>query len=66
MSLSITVELKDGTKREFPHVPRAGGSYTNSIRYEGAFVIVRGSYGEETAIPATDVREVRTQQGGGY
>ena len=55
---SITIKFKDGTKREFPHVGRAGGSYTKSVRYEGAFVIVTDEYYNETAFPVQDITEV--------
>jgi hypothetical protein len=55
---SITITMKDGTIRSFPHEGRAGGSYTKSVRYEGGFVIVTDEWYKETAIPAEDVREV--------
>lgn len=55
---SITVKMKDGTVREFPHVGRAGGSYTKRVTYEGAFVVIEDEYQKRIAIPATDVAEV--------
>lgn len=55
---SIRVKMKDGTVRDFPHVGRAGGSYTKSIRYEGGFAIIKDEYDTETAIPAVDIAEV--------
>ncbi len=55
---SITVKMKDGTIREFPHKGRAGGSYTKSVKYEGAFVVIEDEYYMRTAIPAADVAEV--------
>lgn len=58
----IIILLKTGEKREFPERYRPGGSYTNSIRYEGAFVIVRDEYACETAFPAVDVSEVTVQR----
>lgn len=57
---SITVKMKDGTVREFPHQGRAGGSYTKSIRYESAFVVITDEYERTTAIPAVDIAEVTT------
>lgn len=55
---SITVKMKDGTVREFPHEGRAGGSWTKSVKYEGAFVVIEDEYQKRTAIPASDVAEV--------
>jgi hypothetical protein len=56
--VTITVHLKDGSVREFPHEYRAGGSYGKTIRYEGMFVIIRDEWDKETAFPASDVKEV--------
>jgi hypothetical protein len=56
---SITIIFKNGTKRDFPHEGRAGGSYTKSIRYEGAFAIVTDEFYRETAFPAADIAEVK-------
>jgi hypothetical protein len=55
----ITIKMKDGTVREFPHKPRAGGSYTKTIKYEGAFAVVTDEYYQQTAIPAADIAEVK-------
>ena len=33
---NITVKMKDGSVREFPHKDRPGGSYTKTAKYEGA------------------------------
>ena len=56
---SITVKMKNGITKHFPHEGRAGGSYTKSIRYEGAFAIIKDEYEGETAIPAADIEEVQ-------
>lgn len=56
--MSITIKFKDGTKREFPHKGRAGGSHTKSVKYEGAFVIVTDEYYQKNAFPAQDIAEV--------
>jgi hypothetical protein len=56
---NITIKMKDGTIKKFPHEGRAGGSYTKSIRYEGAFVIITDEWYRQTAIPAADVAEVQ-------
>lgn len=59
---SIYVKMKDGTTKVFPHEGRAGGSYTKSIRYEGAFVIIKDEWDNETAIPANDIAEVKVDR----
>lgn len=59
---SIYVEMKDGTKKSFPHEGRAGGSYTKSIRYEGAFAIIKDEYDCETAIPVNDIAEIKVDR----
>lgn len=58
---NVTVFLKNGEKREFIERGRLGGSYSNSVRYEGAFVIIQDEWGEETAIPADDVKEIKKE-----
>lgn len=57
---SIKIAMKNGVVHDFPHQGRAGGSYTKSVRYEGAFVIVIDEWGATTAYPAQDVAEVKT------
>lgn len=54
--------MKDGSKREFPHKIRPGGSYTNSVKYEGAFVIITDPWCTKIALPAADVAEVKEWQ----
>lgn len=56
----IEVKMKDGTTRTFKPSPRPGGSYTKTVKYEGAFVIITDEYHHQTAIPAADVAEVKT------
>lgn len=55
---NITIKMKNGEVKKFPHEGRPGGSYTKTVRYEGMFVIVKDEWGKETAIPATDIEEV--------
>lgn len=55
---SITITFKDGTVKEFPHKGRPGGSYTKSVKYEGAFVIVTDEYYRQEAFPASDIKMV--------
>lgn len=59
---SITVIMKDGTKKEFPHQGRAGGSYTKTIKYEGGFAIIQDEWYNETAIPSSDIAEVKVKR----
>lgn len=59
---SIYVRMKDGTTRKFEHEGRAGGSYTKSIRYEGCFAIIKDEWGDESAIPAEDILEVKVEE----
>ena len=55
---NITVKMKDGTKREFKHEGRAGGSYTKTVKFEAGFVIITDEWDERIAIPAADIAEV--------
>jgi hypothetical protein len=57
---SVEVVMKEGATKVFRAAGRAGGSYSLSVRYEGAFVIVTDEWGNTVAIPAADVKEVRT------
>ncbi len=59
---SITIYMKDGTTKEFPHKGRPGGSYTKSIKYESAFAVVVDEYYNETAIPVGDIMEVKVNK----
>lgn len=63
---NIKIRMRDGSVRNFPHEGRAGGSYTKTIRYEGAFVIVKDEWGKETAVPVELVAEVEVDLGRGY
>lgn len=62
MKQSIVIHMKDGTKKEFPHIGRDGGSYTKSIRYEGGFAIITDEYYNEVAIPSHDIEKIETNQ----
>jgi hypothetical protein len=57
---NIIVSMKDGTVKEYLHKGRPGGSYTKTIRYEGEFAIIKDEYGGEIAIPAKDIKEIKT------
>lgn len=56
---NVKIIMRDGTVRDFPHVGRAGGSYTKRVTYEGAFVIVTDEWDKAFAFPASEVREVQ-------
>ena len=57
---TIDVYLKDGSVRHFKEVGRAGGSWTISIEFKEGWCVVSDEWGNLTAIPASDVREVKT------
>lgn len=59
---SYTILMRDGSKREFRHTGRPGGSYTKSIRYEVGFVVVTDEYGHEVSIPSADIKEIQKEQ----
>lgn len=57
---SVTIKFKDGTERRLEEGHRAGGSYTQKVRYEGCFVVVEDVYGGEIAFPSEAIAEVVT------
>jgi hypothetical protein len=59
MPRSIRLYMKDDRIINFPHEQRPGGSYTNTVRYEGEFVIIKDPWDKETAYPAADVSKVK-------
>lgn len=59
----IKVTMKDGKVHEFQERGRAGGSYTISIKYEGAFAIITDEWYNTTAFPAQDIEKVETRMG---
>ena len=58
---NIYIEFKDGTKKEFLHEGRAGGSYTKEIKFEGGFVIITDEWYHRFVYPAQDIKEVKTK-----
>ena len=56
--MNIKIIFKDGTEREFKHEGRAGGSYTKTLKIEGAFAIVCDEYGVRNTFPAVDIKEI--------
>jgi len=59
----IEIHMKNGPVESFPDRGRAGGSYSNTVRYDGGFVIVKDCWGKETAFPAVDVKKVVVDPG---
>ena len=55
---SITVTMKNGTKREFPHCGRPDSLWTKTLTFEGAFAVITDEYQARTAIPAADIAEI--------
>lgn len=55
---SVRVKFKDGRDPVEFSGSRPGGSYSSSVRYEGAFAIVTDVWGAETAWPASDILEI--------
>lgn len=54
---AILITFKDGTRREFPHEFRPGGSWTTSLRAEVGFVVVKDVWGKEFWFPTEDIKE---------
>lgn len=59
--MDITILLKDGTKREFKHEGRSGGSYTKTLSYQGTFAVVTDEFGKTFSFPAADIAEIQTR-----
>lgn len=60
--MDITIKMKDGTVREFKERGRAGGSWSQSLKYEGGFAIVVDEWGDQTSIPSADIDEIKTKR----
>lgn len=61
--MRIIIEMKDGTKKEFPDERRPGGSYRNQIRNEPNFIVVTDVWGKETWIPTDQVASIKAERG---
>jgi hypothetical protein len=59
----INITMKDGTKKTFKEIGRAGGSWTISLQYLGVFAVVTDEWGNQTSIPASDIAEIKTEVG---
>lgn len=58
--MDVTVRMKNGTVKEFKERGRAGGSWSQSLKYEGGFAIIIDEWGDQTAIPSEDIDEIKT------
>ena len=61
MAEAIRITMKDGTIKDFKHVPRSGGSWTLSGKYEPGFYVVIDEYGNQTAIPTADIADINVR-----
>lgn len=52
---SITVKMKSGELRKFPHQGRSGGSYSKTLTLENGFAIITDEWGTRTIIPSEDI-----------
>lgn len=59
----ITIKMKSGQTRVFRGQGRTGGSYANTVKFEGAFAVVIDEYCKRTAIPAADIEEITDDPG---
>ena len=63
MAESIIIHKRDGSKVEFKHRGRAGGSYTIHIKYEAGFAIVIDEYENQTVFPESVIDHVDVKAG---
>jgi hypothetical protein len=63
---NIVITMKDGTKREFLHVGRSGGSYTKTLTLKEGFAIVEDEYGRRTIFPSHDISHINETPERGY
>lgn len=63
--MDVIIKMKNGTTKKFEDHGRPGGSYSQRIKYEGAFAVITDCYDNQTAIPASDIEEVVTNTHGG-
>ena len=54
----IRVTMKDGKVKTFKDEGAPGGSYSNCLKYEGAFAVIEDPYGNVTAIPVADIENI--------
>jgi hypothetical protein len=59
----ILIYMKDGTKKEFLYKGRGGGSWNNSVKYKESFAVIEDEWGNQTAIPSADIKEIEIRSG---
>ena len=55
---SCTLKFRDGTEQRMEDRGAPGGSYSQTVTYQGSFVVVTDAYGRIRAFPAELVLEV--------
>jgi len=58
----ICIEFIDGTKREWRHEGRAGGSWTKTLELQDGWVTVRNEYGSTNIFPRDSIKEIITRE----
>jgi hypothetical protein len=58
----VTIHFRDGTKKELKEGSRSGGSWTQSVRYEGSAVVIIDVWGNTTAFPLDLVARIETRE----
>lgn len=61
MIREITIEMNDGEKKVFKPQGRAGGSFSIDVQYRGDWVVIIDEWYNETAFPASSVKQVNKQ-----
>ena len=54
----IYVKMKDGSTKRFEHKGHPA-DWTNVIQYKGAFAVITDAVGNKTAIPASNISEIK-------
>lgn len=59
--MTISLTMKDGTRRVFEDRGAAGGSYCQSMRTEIGFIVITDAHGKSTWIPYEDIAEIEQE-----
>ncbi len=54
----IEITFTDGTKREWRHQGRAGGSWTKTLELQEGWATVRDEYGNTNTFPRDTIKEI--------
>jgi hypothetical protein len=55
---SYTVQMRDGTTREFPETSAPGGSYCTSMKLENGWAVFQDAHGVQVIIPESLISEI--------